>query len=442
MGTRLLCRKAFAGAILLAGVILLPQAVCAQSSTNQDQNLTTSPKGTMFTRAMQWVSQTKRGELLTTLRYRQVYDSNIAASPGNHFSGTYTYVESDWRYSHHSPGRTWQFIYRLGGRFYGPRFSDLNTPSNNLEFQVQQRLTNRLNVSVFQRWARLPSSGFEEPQPGQAVPLMNSDDENVAFLTRKKQTMETALVFQYRADARTSLVWGGNYNDLKYTPTTLLRSRATDVYGSVNHQLTVRQTVGVGYMTQWITYPGQLLDARVDNFLATYSNQLTSTLSVSLFGGPAFVHQTISGGTKVGLFESTRRSFVGGVTVDKKFGHNNLSLKFNRTYARGSALLGTVLRDSVSVNLARHLTQHLTVTVSSAVTHNDLGGNLGGGSTPLTYTSYRLQPSIRYRVGPRVWLTFSQAYARAAGHTALSGLGRNVIMFGIEYKLPDWAVER
>lgn len=404
----------------------------------QSPILEASPiKGSMFTPSLEWVWQTKPGELLTTVRLQQTYDSNVTSSPTQHLGGTYTNPEGVFRYAQERPSRQWMLTYQVGGRIYNPRFSSLDSPSNDVRFQAQQKLNPRLNVSIYERWASVSTSGFETPSPGQAFPVQSPPDENLAFLLRRQRTSESDVIFQYQVALHTSLVWGGNYEDLKYSATIATRSQTTGAYVSFYQQLTKKQTMGVGYLSQWISFPGQPVRSRVDNFLGSYSNQLAPGLAVSVFGGPAFVYESSGSAMILNNLGRTQRNVVGGVTLDKKLGRNTLLLRYDRMYSRGSVPLGTTFRQSSSVTIGRQVSPRLSVSLSGNYSRNNLA------EFAVHYTSYRVQPGLRFRLGrPRMWLTFQQAYSRALGQSAIAGLSRNLVEVGFEYDLPDISVER
>lgn len=433
MVTRSWCRRLVGGLALLAALLGASTLLSAQESASPYDT-----PSTIFTPEFHWATQSEPGVLQTTIRLRQIADNNVVAVPGQSVWGTYNASDAQFRYSHQSPKRIWELTYSFGGRVYTPEFSSLNSLSNDFRFQLRQQITSRLTVKTSGRYASLPGVGFEQLESGakgSSFPLMTSGDQSVPFLVRSQRTGEGSLAFGYSFSPRTSFTWGGTYSDLKFKPQSFLRSRTTDAYLSLNHVLTQHQTVGFGYSSMWIEYPGQSTRSRIDALLATYTARLIPTLTLSAFGGPSVLHQFAS--ARLGALNGTKGAMQGGVQVDKRIGRNDFGLRYNRMYGRGALLVGAVLRQEATATYTRQFTARLLASLNGG-----WSGSSQAGLGARDFRGYRIQPSLQYQLGPRLWLTVSEAYVTTTQQTLLNNFNRSLLTIGLRYRLSDFALAK
>jgi hypothetical protein len=382
--------------------------------------------------------------IVTKLYVEQVYDTNLISTQNGQLSGTYTTLEPDVSYVHELPGGLWMFTYRGGGNLYEQsKYSNLDAAANAFRAQIRQSLTKRLSLDLTADWADLPGGAFEEnlAEGGTTIQLGTPDD-NAEFLARRHITTDATVGLQYQMSPHTYLAWGGSYDDVRYEPKQLLSSsRSEDAFVAYNFQFSSTQTASFGYSNQWIGFPGQGINSQVHNVLFTYSNAFTPTVSFSGYVGPAFVDQ-VSGAvagspTPSSPVETHDVNIVGGASLKLILGHTNIVLRYDRMFSRGSGDAGTALRQTAAINVSQYLTRHLVF----ALHLNEMNSNMAvfGGQNE---SSYRIQPTLRYHLTSRLWLTGSEGYVKAIRLGGTTNLDRSITTFGFEYDLPDFRLER
>jgi hypothetical protein len=381
-----------------------------------------------------------QGDILETkLHVRQIYDTNLIATPDQALSGTYSNLEGDLTYVHQRPKSIFLLTYRGGGNVYPQsQYSNLDTDMNAVHMQLRQNLTDRLNLKATADWGSIPGGAFEEEQGG--GPVLGGGDENTEFVARRHINTDASAALQYQTTAHTYFAWGGSYDKVRYEPTTISSSESEEAYVAYYYQFTRAQTISFGFANQWIDFPGTKIDAQVHNLLTTYTNSLTPRLTFSGYLGPAFVNEDVGTGpgtTGVSTTKASETSLVGGASLKWVAGHTNIIARFDRMFSRGSGQAGTTLRQISSVSFSQNITRHLSLATNVNYTTNDLVAFANE-----TNWSYRIQPTIRYQVRPKLWLTGGEAFVHAVGLADTGTINRNITTFGLEFDLPNLTLEK
>ncbi len=395
-------------------------------------------EGTPYTPVFEVAPNGRPDMIVSKLRLDQVYDTNLISTPNNHLGGTYSKLEADISYVHQHPGSIFMLTYEGGGNLYPqPEYSNLNADSNTVRATLRQSLTKRMNLAASGDWGDVPGAGFEAFPGGQ----FGSGDDNAEFLARRHIVEDGSVSLQYQVTEHTYFAWGGNVNDTRYVAaqtSIFSASRSEDAYVSYYYEFSRSQTVSVGYSNQWIGFPGRDIHAQVHNFLTTYSNNLTPRLSFSGYVGPALVDEVSQKSAASSSTVSTDQlNVVGGASLKFDTGHSDVIVRYDRMYSRGSGLAGTSLRQTSSASFSQRFSQHLVTSVLVNYTQNDFVSVEGG-----SYTSWRVQPTVRYHMSSRIWLTASEGYVRAIRLDKLGPLDRNIATFGIEFDPPNFILER
>jgi len=395
-------------------------------------------EGSPYTPVFEVAPSGRPDMIVTKLRLDQVYDTNLVSTPIDHLSGTYSKLEADISYVHQHPGSIIMLTYDGGGNLYPQsQYSNLNAASNTVRLTLRQSLTKRMNLAASGDWGSVPGGAFEGSPGGQ----LGSGDENTEFLARRHVSEDASLSLQYQTTAHTYLAWGGNFNDTRYVSQMapiFSTSRSEDAYASFYYEFSRSQTVSVGYSNQWIGYPGHDIHAQVHNFLTTYSNNLTPRLSFSGYVGPAIVNEVSETSVAASSTVTTNQlNVVGGASLKYDAGHTDVVLRYDRMYSRGSGLAGTSLRQTSSVSFSQRFSQHLVASILVNYTQNDFV-SLDGAN----YSSWRIQPTVRYHVSSRIWLTGTEGYVRAIRVSSLGALDRQIVTFGIEFDPPNFILGR
>ncbi len=406
--------------------------------------------GTIFSPLLSTTTQEKPDSLEQTIRVKQQYDTNLVGVTGmnsSHLAGTYSYLESVSRFYRRRAGSKFLFTADVGQRVY-ERFSSLNQPSFDMKAELQQRITERLAISLRERWYKTPQNGLEEPDPNQLFPTLTSPDANLIFVQRQQNAIESSLTASYFVSDRTAINAGGSYNKFHMIGTQAATFTSDDAYVNITRKMTSRQTIGAGFDHQWLGFINGKGNAGVNNILFNYANQLTPTLSLNAFGGPSFVSEVIDQqlsipGVPFAFNQSesfTSKSWVGGASVDKTFGRNTVQVKYMRAVSNGSGLAGATLRQLVSAGGSRKVSKHLILAFNSNYTH-------GSASTlAQSYGSYRFWPSVKYQITPHVLFSAEGGYQNGTITQATvvggAGLARTLISCGFEYKFHEVSLGR
>lgn len=419
-------RNYFFLAVLLG--LFIPGSLRAQSSM----------EGAPYTPVFE-IQPRGQGDLLETkVHIRQVYDTNLIASPTATLSGTYSSLEGDINYVHQRPKSILLLSYRGGGNLYPqPQYSNLNAALNAVHLQLRQNVTDRLNMKLTADWGSIPGGAFEETGP----PVIGGGDGNTEFLARRHVTTDATAAFQYQATTHTYISWGGGYNKIRYQPATISSSESEDAYIAYYYQFTRAQTISLGFSNQWIDFPGTQVNAQVHNLLTTYSNTLTPRLTFTGYLGPAFVNENVgtgpgqAGGSSTSNAKET--SVVGGASLKWVAGHTNIIARFDRMFSRGSGEAGTTLRQISSVSFSQNATRHLVLALNLNYTTNDIVA-----FSNETNWSYRIQPTVRYQIKSKLWLTGGEGYVHAIGLAGSGTINRSITTFGLEFDLPNLTLEK
>jgi hypothetical protein len=410
---------------------LVPTAVHAQ----QDVNIM---EGSPYIPVFEIMPNGKGDMVAVKFRLDQAYDTNLVGTQTEQFAGTYSSLESDISYIHQHPGSMFMLTYRGGGNLYPQsQYSGLNAPLNAVRFQLRQNLTKRLSMGAAGDWGSLPGGAFEQVvQP----PVLGGGDQNATFLAERSVSADGTLSFQYQLTPHTYVTWGANYNRIRYEPSTLAPSQAENAFGAYYYKFSQAQTISFGFANQWIDFPGTGVNSQVHNFLITYANKLTSTLTLNGYVGPAFVNQIAQSGgssTSITTSQTQMANVVGGASLSWDPGHTDIVLRYDRMYANGSNLVGTSLRQIAGLTFSRFLSRHLVAALDLNYTTNDVVSFPAQNNT-----SYRIQPTIRYHLKSRLWLTASEGYVRAVGLFSTGAQDRSVTLAGIDFNLPNFVLEK
>jgi hypothetical protein len=399
-------------------------------------------QGTIFTPALEKVTQSGPSVVLPSLRLEGTYDSNLVTSQSGRLASGYGTVEGEGRYSlqHGSDDLLLTFI--GGGRFY-PQYPNLNAAIQDGRLQWQHNFSSRSNFAVTGRFAKLPEGIFQQGNPSQNFPLLGSGDTSALFLQHQVEISDGTVSWQQGLSAHTTLVLGDNYNLTKYFGNGLVDTREQDAYGGINFTLSDRQSVGLQYAHQWMAYSQDLGRSQVHDAFLSYSAILSKEVSIQLFAGPALVSQTAvvtsSSTTVVGLPTSglnaagfTKQDVAGGGTLIFEFGRNKIQGQFTRLITGGSGFSTTVLRQSGTLKGTRAITTRLNLGLEVSYS-----GNRPLGVANAQFKIYYLEPTIHYQLTPHLQIELRGSAGRVTGLSQLGSVDRNQATVQLEYQFRE-----
>ena len=418
--------------LLLLG---LPSRMAAQDQLG-------GPQGTVFTPALENIKQTGPTALFLTLRLDGTYDSNLVSNQYGHLSSGYTTDEGEAQYSLQDQSDNFLLTYIGGARIY-PQYSNLNAAIQDGRLQWQRSLSKRSKFTATGRWASLPEGAYEQANPNQLFPLIGASESSATFLQQGVEITEGTVSFQQDFPSHISFIAGLNYDLTRRFGEGLIDTSEQDAYGGFYYSPSHRETMGLVYAHQWIQFSGGLGASQVDDVLASFSRNLSRRISVYVFGGPAFVSQTtgaagpstsVVGVPASGPNNPTSREygFVGGGTFNAAFGHNKIQADYSRLVNNGSGFSTTVLRETGNVTVSRPLTARLEVALGGSYSKN-----LVVGAVNSQFQTYYIEPTIHYRVSPRLKFLLRYSEGRVTGLSQFGTLTRNQASVQLEYNFQE-----
>jgi hypothetical protein len=385
-------------------------------------------EGTVFTPALEKVSQDESSVLLTTLRIEGSYDSNVLSSQLTQLSTVYSLIEGEARYSLQQDSDSFLLTYVGGVRFY-PQYSNLNTSLQDTRFQWQHHFTKRSKFSVTGRWADLPEGAVDTASPSELLTLIGGSELSASFLQQRIELAEGTLSYEY------------NYDSVQHYGLGLIDTKEEDAYGGIYYRVTRRQTLGLMYVHQWIYFSQGFQSPQVDNLLFAYSNQLTHYLSLSAFAGPSQVSiSTASSSTSTipqTNSNSKEQGSVGGGKLEATFGRNELRAEYTRLVTGGSGFLTTVLRQTGDLSFSRAVSRRLELSLVGIYTNSR---ELGTSNS--SFETYYVEPSMHYDLTPHLRVSVRGSVGKVQGLAQFGTISRNQVTTQIEYRFREIPIGR
>ena len=422
--SRVVCRLVVAG--LLSGAVA---RVAAQSSDNPGHW-----EGTVFNLGLESVKQNSPSVFLFTTRAEATYDSNVLSSQYAELSTAYALLEGEAQYSLEHPTNSLLFTYLGGGRFY-PQYSNLNTSIQDGRLQWQYNLAKRLKFAVSGRWADLPEGVVSEGNINQTFVLSN--DFSALFLQQRAEVVSGKSSLEVHVTPRFAFVVGGDYDSTKNYGLLLINTRGEYAFGELSWAFAQHQTLGLMYAHQWLYFTHGFSASQVDNLLLSYSNKLGRSLSFSAFGGPARTALTRGAfsPTNIGTLPQnlTQQGIVGGGELEAGFGHTKLRGGYVRVVSGGSGFLATVLRQTFDFRVSRTMGRKFEASFVGGYSKN----RQIGGSADSSFSTYYVEPSIRYDITPRFRLSFRDSIGQVTGLRQFGSITRNQVSTQLEYRFAE-----
>jgi len=191
------------------------------------------------------------------------------------------------------------------------------------------------------------------------------------------------------------------------------------------HRLTPHTTVGIDYLFQNIRF-GSEAKAVVQSVFLSYAQQLSPSLSLSVFGGP----QYSSGYDLVALLQGpttlrssvsiTQWSWATGGILTKRLDKTVFQLAAQHQVSDGGGLLGAVVNSAVETNLRRQLGQRWETIWSARYAHNSsLALPLSQGGYESLTVGVGLQRSLTERLS--LGVRYDLVRQNGTGQSALFG---------------------
>lgn len=426
-------------------------AVClsfgAAGTRAQNQTIGKEFQGTIFAPALEDASRSTGSVLVPTLILEGAYDNNLLQSQaGPQLAGTYQMAEGEVSYDIRHPGDDVLLRYWGGARFY-PNYSTLNSTMQDARLQWQHRVTSRLELAATARYASLPAGAVLESNPGQGFPLLGSNLSAYSFLQQKYTTVESTVTVTGKLSPHTVAVFGGNFNDTTHSGASLIDTKELDAYAGIYYAPTRHQDIGVVYSQQWMRFGLGFGSSEVKSLYLSYSLQITSTLSVSAFGGPSLDQQLASainspGGSPPGvppglqaLSESAHSGILGGLKIERRHRQNMVRASYTQLITTGGGYLSTVLQQMAEVSGSRSLSPHLDLSLGGTYSQSSQVG-----LSSLSFNTFYIEPSLHYVLSRNLKLTLRDSYGKIAGLAGGVPITREEVALRLEYTFPKISI--
>lgn len=371
---------------------------------------------------------TRPRSFLTRIEVRQVYDDAIRTRNGEEVAGTYTLIAPVLRLVQNDARDQWALEYRLGARVY-PRFSDQNSLAHDAALLWNHLWSERLSLGVRAGYQAHPGGVLEELSAGAGSSALGGSDVSVNFLFQKQINRELQFSVDYLLGPRGQLTVGGEYASRSSAGLPVPTNRAASIFLVQQQRLSREHALGGAYQVQSFSYGGHQERTLVHNVLLLYSYQFGPSMSLAVFGGPAWVESQRPASPAV---SSERRGFgrwTGGVTLTKARGRTFFHARYAEFFAPGAGLLPTVRRQAMELYVARDFGQSLRLGAEVDCSRNQaLDGERG-------FRSCALQPVLRYRL-QRQWFLVAEPRIGRLWGLGGSRRSRRAVTVGFEYEFP------
>jgi len=402
--------------------------------------------GTVFTPALDSVTQTGGSAFLPVFRTEASYDSNVLSSQTAQLSTYFLLMEGEGKYSYRGEGDTVELIATGGERVY-PMYTHLDSYVADGRFQWQHNFSKRSYYAVTARWASLPEGTVEEGNPNQTLTQLGSSALSANFLEQRVETRLATIYYTYSLSRRTSFVVGGNYNETQLEGLQLINTEENDAYGGLQYQVNHAQSFGLMYAHQWLYFSRGFAASQIDDALGTYEYKLSANTNFSAFGGPARVslapgvetQSSPNGGTSTttAAAASISEGAVGGAVMNVGVGRNKLRAEYTRLVTGGSGFLATVQQQTGSLTLSRNVTRHVEIGVLGAYSDNI---EIGVANT--AFRTFYVEPSLRYSLSRHFRISIRGSAGQVSGLSQYGTLIRDQLTVQLEYKFPELTLGR
>ena len=349
----------------LAFVTLLPAGLAAQAGS---ATAMASPQATVYSTGVQSplqfagesapVNQVSLGMGTSVL-----YDDNVFAIGSHGFADEAFSFHSNIGITRQTEHLTASFSYTPFFLFYRTydQFNRLNHAGDlDLGYKLTSRVTLALHDSASYQTGDYPS--LTEPQLLSGLSSPTALNQVIIPYTTRTLRNTAGLDLTFAKSQRTSLTLSAGYNQSKYGQQTAGQSLSsgTGLSGGLTYQYRVTEHTSFGILLlhqDYTSQGGQVFGNRqrmqFENVFLSVGSRLSPTVSVTVFGGPQYVHaigQVSPGASLKGNFLSSE-----GGSITKQVRKTALNLAFHRSASGGEGLYAFVINTEASFEVLRRL---------------------------------------------------------------------------------------
>jgi len=298
----------------------------------------------------------------------------------------------------------------------GGMFSNGGTVENGViqQLALKDKLSfRRSTFSVFEQLSYLPESAFGfSGTAGATLPGSGGINLGPGFtpgqsiLTPRGQSLSssTALEYDYRLTARTSLTVLGSYALLHYDEDGLADYGDASFQAGYNYQLTPKDTIAVSYLYNAIRYSNENQSINANTIQGVYGRRVTGRLAFQIAVGPQFVSSTspITGSTPTSSPATASMSslyWALNSSLTYQLRRALITASYNHGVTGGSGLLAGAETDIATGSVSEQVTRTFNVAWNAGYSRNS-GFTVGTtAATGQTFSYWFTGVSVTHPVG-------------------------------------------
>jgi hypothetical protein len=316
---------------------------------------------------------------------QSAFDSNtLLSSPAvsNYSASIFPQLELD-----QSRSRLRWLLDYAGGFTYNDQLSNHNQTSQNVNFDLQYRLTEHVNVRVTEQ-ASLTTGFFGPVNSYNGSTLGVPVGGNSFVLTPLAKTSSTVTNgdISYQFSATDVIGATGAFSHVHYRDvpvgTTLIDTQGVDAAGYYMHRITAKNWLGGSYVFNHFGYSPVVDESAVHSAIGFDTWQLRPGMTLSFFAGPQYADNRFPIATnppQAGY--STLWTVAAGAAYSIMGPHHSMSLSYSRHIADGGGVLGTVQLNSFQGSYRQQISRRWTVSFNGFYGANDALTNAVGSSS-------------------------------------------------------------
>jgi AMIN domain len=335
------------------------------------------------------------------------------------------------------------------GLSYQPNFriyrnqSELNALDQNLGFDASYQVSSRFSLRA--RTDAAYTNGISQPsQNEQFLPGLGSPtslNQTVYTPTGRQLALSSRIDTNYQATLHDSfgLYAGGSTLDFKQQVSSagsLQNTQEIDAGLLYQHRLSPHTTLGASYQFENILF-GPDSRTLVHSFFFSYAQQLSPSVTISVFGGPQHSHSNEIVPVAIGPFTFhvpvllAGWNWAMGGTLTKRLERTVFLLTAQRQVSSGGGLIGAVIGTSFGASVRQQLPGRWGAVWSGGYAKNS---SLGSGAPAGSYSSVTAGFGMERSLSDRVSLRLGYDYLSQRGNGQVPLLGNlNRDLFSIQF---------
>jgi len=351
---------------------------------------------------------------------------------------------------HHTSGVSDMLVSYTGGGMFSNSGVAENGIIQELSFKDKFSLR-RSTFSIFEQVSYLPESSFgfagtagSGSPGGGGLNLGTGFTPGQSILTPRGQSISssTALEYDYKVTARTSLTFVGGYSLLRYFENDLANFGDANFQAGYNYQLSRKDTVAVSYQFSAYRYSdlGQSINA--NTIQGAYGRRVTGRLAFQIAAGPQVVSSTSPITSSTPAAGSSTSSFTSvywtlNTSLQYQLRRAALTASYNHSVTGGSGLLAGAQTDIATGSVSEQVSRTFNVAWNVGYSRNS-GLAVASTATGQTYNYWFTGVNVAHPIGRSldIFANYQLQY-QDSNTTGCAGAGcspsviRNQIAFGV-----------